>query len=321
MKTASLWTNKYFVAVMAVIACILWGSAFPVLKITYQELQIGTGDVSARMLIAGARFLLAGLILIVVQKFVFRKSVSIPSKGFMPLLLLGLAQTGLQYFFFYNGVANSTGIKSAILNSVGNFFVVLFAHFIYPDDKLNTGKVFGLITGFAGIILVNWQTGASGMSWDFSIKGEGFLILAGLASVLGTFQAKKLTASIDPVTTNAYQLILGSCLLLVLGLPALADQSLQPTPLFWVLFVYSALLSAIAFSIWYNLLKYNKAGEVTIYRFVIPISGAILSGLLLPNEALTPSTVLALLLVALGIGAVNRWQARNVQPTQSGESG
>ena len=82
MKTASLWTNKYFVAVMAVIACILWGSAFPVLKITYQELQIGTGDVSARMLIAGARFLLAGLILIVVQKFVFRKSVSIPSKGF-----------------------------------------------------------------------------------------------------------------------------------------------------------------------------------------------------------------------------------------------
>lgn len=321
MKTASLWTNKYFVAVMAVIACILWGSAFPVLKITYQELQIGTGDVSARMLIAGARFLLAGLILIVVQKFVFRKSVSIPSKGFMPLLLLGLAQTGLQYFFFYNGVANSTGIKSAILNSVGNFFVVLFAHFIYPDDKLNTGKVFGLITGFAGIILVNWQTGASGMSWDFSFKGEGFLILAGLASVLGTFQAKKLTASIDPVTTNAYQLILGSCLLLVLGLPALADQSLQPTPLFWVLFVYSALLSAIAFSIWYNLLKYNKAGEVTIYRFVIPVSGAILSGLLLPNEALTPSTVLALLLVALGIGAVNRWQARNVQPTQSGESG
>jgi drug/metabolite transporter (DMT)-like permease len=126
LKTASLWTNKYFVAVMAVIACILWGSAFPVLKITYQELQIGTGDVSARMLIAGARFLLAGLILIVVQKFVFRKSVSIPSKGFMPLLLLGLAQTGLQYFFFYNGVANSTGIKSAILNSVGNLGVRTF---------------------------------------------------------------------------------------------------------------------------------------------------------------------------------------------------
>lgn len=321
LKTASIWTNKYFVAVMAIIACILWGSAFPVLKITYQELQIGTGDVSARMLIAGARFLLAGLILVFLQKFVFRKSVAIPTRGFMPLLWLGLAQTGLQYFFFYNGVANSTGIKSAILNSVGNFLVVIFAHFIYPDDKLNTGKIFGLVTGFAGIILVNWQAGAGGFSWDFSFIGEGFLILAGLASVLGTFQAKKLTAKIDPVTTNAYQLIFGSILLLGLGLPALADQSLRPTPLFWVLFVYSALLSAAAFSIWYNLLKYNKAGEVTIYRFVIPISGAILSGLLLPNESLTPSTVVALLLVALGIGAINRWQNRAVQPTQSGEAG
>lgn len=108
------------------------------------------------------------------QKFVFRKSVAIPTRGFMPLLWLGLAQTGLQYFFFYNGVANSTGIKSAILNSVGNFLVVIFAHFIYPDDKLNTGKVFGLVTGFAGIILVNWQAGAGGFSWDFSFIGEGF---------------------------------------------------------------------------------------------------------------------------------------------------
>lgn len=200
-----------------------------------------------------------------------------------------------------------SGIKSAILNSVGNFWVVIFAHFIYPDDRLNPGKVLGLIAGFAGIVLVNWQPNTT-LGWIFSLRGEGFLVLAGLTSALGTFWAKSLSKTLNPVTINAYQLTLGSLLLVALGMPALVDGSLKLTPLFWALFVYSAFLSAAAFSIWYTLLKYNKAGEVTIYRFVIPISGAILSALLLPDEKLTFSILLALVLVAAGISAVNYWQ-------------
>jgi drug/metabolite transporter (DMT)-like permease len=104
---------------------------------------------------------------------------------------------------------------------------------------------------------------------------------------------------------NAYQLTLGSLLLLVLGVPALLQEGLQTTPLFWALFIYSALLSAAAFSIWYTLLKHNKAGEITIYRFMIPISGAVLSALLLPAERFTASILAALLFVAAGIAAVN----------------
>lgn len=45
VEQQTIWTNKYFVALMAVIACILWGSAFPVLKLTYAELQISPTDV------------------------------------------------------------------------------------------------------------------------------------------------------------------------------------------------------------------------------------------------------------------------------------
>lgn len=310
----NLWTNKYFAAVMAVFACILWGSAFPVLKITYSELKLTPNDVSARMLIAGGRFFTAGIILFIVQRVFFRQSVRVNRNFILPLFWLGLAQTGLQYFFFYNGVANSTGIKSAILNSVGNFFVVIFAHFIYPDDRLNFGKILGLVAGFIGIVLVNWQPGVTGFSWDFSFKGEGFLILAGLAGTIGTFQAKKLTGQIKPITANAYQLIMGSVLLLVLGIPTLVKGSLTLTPLFWALFIYSAILSAAAFTIWYNILKYNKAGEVTVYRFMIPITGTILSGIFLPNEHLTVSIIFALILVAFGIGSVNHWN----KPKKSG---
>ena len=310
MTQGSIWTNKYFVALMAVIACILWGSAFPVLKMTYAELQLTVSDVSTRMLIAGARFFLAGLMVFALQGLILGHSVKVPRASLLPLFLLGLAQTGLQYFFFYNGVAAVSGIKGAILNSVGNFLVVILAHFIYTNDRLNPGKVLGLVAGFGGIILVNWQPNAA-IGWQLSLRGEGFLIFAGLTSAMGTFWAKHLGKTLNPVVISAYQLTLGSLLLLVLGIPSLLGSGLTPTPLFWVLFIYSAFLSATAFSIWYMLLKHNKAGEVTFYRFVIPISGTILSALFLPGEQFTLSLLAALLLVAGGIGAVNRWQRSN----------
>lgn len=305
---------------MAVIACILWGSAFPVLKITYAELDIAPTDVSARMLLAGARFFLAGVMVFALQKFVLRQTVKVPRGSWGSLLMLGLVQTGLQYYFFYNGVAAVSGIKGAILNSAGNFFVVIFAHFFYKDDRLNPGKILGLLAGFAGIVLVNWQPDTS-IGWEFTLRGEGFVVLAGLTMSIATLGAKGLGKRLNPITVNAYQLLWGSLLLLALGLPALLDGGLQPTPLFWLLFVYSAILSAAAFSIWYTLLKHNKAGEVTIYRFVIPIAGAILSAILLPGESLTLSILLALVLVAAGISAVNYWQKVNSQGKRSGQLG
>lgn len=310
VEQQTIWTNKYFVALMAVIACILWGSAFPVLKLTYAELQISPTDVSARMLLAGARFFFAGVMVFAVQKLILRKPLRIAPRRIVPLLVLGLVQTGLQYYFFYNGVAAVSGIKSAILNSAGNFFVVVFAPVIYSDDGLNWGKVLGLVAGFAGIILVNWQPNAA-IGWEFTLRGEGFLVLAGLTMSIATFGAKGLGQTLSPILVNAYQLIFGSLLLLALGVPALINGGLTPTPLFWLLFVYSAVLSAAAFSIWYTLLKHNRAGEVTIYRFVIPIAGAILSAILLPDESLTLSIFGALLLVVAGISAVNYWQRTN----------
>lgn len=307
MVPKTIWTNKYFVVLMAVVACILWGSAFPVLKVTYAELELRPDDVSSRLLLAGGRFFLAALLLFGLIKLVFKQPLSIEKHSLRPLFFLGLTQTGLQYFFFYNGLAYTAGIKGAVLNSIGNFFVVLIAHFLYKNERLNMGKIIGLITGFTGIIIINWQPYTHGFNWDLSLRGEGFLVLAGLTSAIGTFQAKQLTNNLHPVLVNAYQLLFGSLLLLIFGLPGALQgvYNLTLTPLFWILFIYSAFLSATAFSIWYTLLKYNKASEVTLIRFVIPVSGAILSAAFLPNEHLSLSVLLALILVAFGIGAVN----------------
>lgn len=59
-----IFQHKWSVIGIAVFCSILWGSAFPVLKISYEELQMAPGDIAAKIVFAGGRFLLAGLIVL-----------------------------------------------------------------------------------------------------------------------------------------------------------------------------------------------------------------------------------------------------------------
>lgn len=297
------FTNKYWVIMVAVFCSVLWGSAFPVLKLSYDELGMAEDDLSAKIVFAGIRFMMASLLLLTFMFFVDRKALKINWRQWPAIIGLGLFTTSLSYFFFYNGLAHTSGMKASILNSSGVFFVVIMAHFVYKDDRLDWRKAFGLITGFGGIVLANWGQDAS---LTFSFYGEGFMLLSGLAGAIGTFLSKKLSASLHPFALTGWQMFIGSLIMLVIGTPNLEPHALDFTPNAWLLLGYAVFLSAAAFALWTSLLKYNKAGEVSLYKFVVPVSGTILSAMFLPGEHITLNTIVALLLVAVGLTAVNQ---------------
>jgi drug/metabolite transporter (DMT)-like permease len=301
-QSKSFLTNKYAVICIAIFCSVLWGSAFPVLKVTYQELALTPGDYGARIILAAFRFMLAGLVLLIGVRFGLGKSLKLERSLWPPVISLGVLQIFLQYFFFYNGLAQTSGMKGAILQSCNIFFVVVLAHFIYQNDRLNWQKVFGLVAGFAGIIVVNW---GQEVSWDFSLTGEGFLILAGLTSAVATILAKRLTQDVNAFLLTGWQMVSGSLLLFAVGFWDRGSLFLAFTPLALGLLVYSVFLSATAFSLWYAILKYNKAGEIAVYRFMIPVSGALLSSLYVAGENLNMTVILALLLVTAGIMVVS----------------
>ncbi len=296
-------TNPKWVILIALFCSVLWGSAFPVLKVSYLVLGMSPDDLSANIVLAGIRFFLASILIFglialaginpMVKKAMFPK-----------LFSLSLMQIGLQYFFFYNGMAHTSGMKGAVLSSAGIFFVVVLAHFVYTDDRLDWRKVLGLFTGFSGVILVNY---GKHFSFDFSWQGEGFMICSGLASAVGTIMAKRYAQSVHPFVLTAWQMLLGSLLLISVGLPGLRPQAMEFTAEAYLLLLYSAFISAVAFSLWYTILKYNKAGKISVYNFMTPVSGAILSALFIPGESLTVNMFLGLALAAGGIIVVN-WQ-------------
>jgi drug/metabolite transporter (DMT)-like permease len=288
---------------VAILCSVLWGSAFPVLKVSYDELQMSADDVVAKMVFAGLRFLLAGLLVLIFLFFMNRSAIKITKKQFGILLVLGVIQTAFQYYFFYNGLARVTGMQGAILSSGGIFFTILAAHFYYKDDRLSKQKVIGIIAGFSGIILANWgQSLTLSFQWD----GEGFMLMAGVTSAIATIMAKELATGIHPFAITGWQLTLGALALLLIGFPQLETGAIQFNALGSGLLLYSAFLSATAFALWYSLLKYHQAGRISMYKFITPVSGVLLSAMFIPGESLTWMLVVAFVMVAFGIIIVNR---------------
>ncbi|MHB8072194.1 DMT family transporter [Desulfosporosinus fructosivorans] len=294
--------NRYWVIGIALFCAVLWGSAFPVLKVSYAELGIAPDDRYAIIVLAGIRFFISSLLIFALIVVGIRQSPKVKIAMLPQLFLLGLLQISLMYFFFYNGLAHTSGMKGAVLSSAAIFFVVVLAHFVYVDDRLDWRKILGLIAGFAGIILIN---SGQNFTFDFSWQGEGFMILSGIVSAFGTILAKRISKEVHPFVLTAWQMLLGSVILIAVGLPSLKPHSMVFTNKALVLLVYSAFLSATAFSLWYAILKYNKAGEISVYKFMTPVSGAMLSALFIPGERLTLNMFMALALVAFGVIIVN----------------
>lgn len=298
--------KKYLNILLACLCCVLWGSAFPVLKLSFSELQIGTSDVYSKMVFAGMRFLIAAILICIYFIFTNKELPKVLKKQLPSLLLLGVFNTTLQYYFFYNGLANSTGIKGAVLSSSGTFFIIIFAHFVYKDDKLSIRKILGMIAGLVGIFAINWtKVGSDNVSLSFSFKGEGYLLIAGVVSAIATIYGKNIAQSIKPIVMNVYQFFFGSIILIVFGLIGANGYHLKFTPFALVLLIYSAVLSAVAFCIWYALLKNNKASTIAIYKFLIPIVGSTLSIIFLPNEYFNIYIIIGLILASFGIYLVN----------------
>lgn len=291
------------IIIIAIICTALWGSAFPAIKIGYNLFNIAGNDISTKLLFAGIRFILAGL-MVAIYYCISNKRLALPGKeSIRGIAVLGLVQTTLQYVFFYISLVYLSGVKGSILNSIGNFFAVILAHFFFSNDKLNLQKILGCLLGFGGVVLCNIESGS--MDLSFNIMGEGFILIAAFCFAMGSVITKFVTRKNNSVMVTGYQLMLGGMVLAILGLVmggTLSFNSIGAN----MLLIYLAVLSAVAFSLWAQLLKYNSVGKISIYCFLNPVFGVILSGVFLGEEFLNIECFGALLLVSLGIYIVNK---------------
>lgn len=296
-----IFTKPMLIVLIATFCCILWGSAFPCVKIGYNYFNIGSDDIFSQMLFAGIRFLLAG-ILIIVFGSITEKKLFLPTKDSLPSIgILSLTQTIIQYVFFYIALANTSGVNSSIINGSNNFFAIIIAFFLLKE-KLSVKKIVGCILGFGGVILASISQGTVG---GFNALGEGFMIISAISCALSNVLLKKFSQIHHPLILSGYQFIFGSIVMIIIGL-SLGGRLTVTNPYGILILSYLALLSCITYTIWSLLLKYNGVAKISIFGFITPIAGSIMSALFLGEYQLFDwKYLVALILVALGIFIVN----------------
>lgn len=287
----------------AAICCLLWGSAFPAIKIGYNLFNINSSDTPSIILFAGVRFTLAGALTLLIFSIAQRKFL-IPAKADIPkIAVLSVFQTVVQYFAFYLGLASTDGSKASVINGTSVFFAIIISCFIFKQEKINLTKIIGCVIGFAGIVLINIPTGATVKS---NVGGELLIVLSSVSYAFSSVFMRKYSAGSNPAMLSGYQFILGGIVLTVAG--AVFGGKLNPENLKAVaILVYLAFLSAVAYSLWSLLLKYNDVSRVAVCGFMIPVFGFFLSMLLLKeNTSGWIGGVASLILVALGMIIVNK---------------
>ena len=304
MKTNTL-TKTSVVCALAILCCILWGSATPSIKKGYELFAIASGDTAAQILFAGMRFVLAGILTIVFGSMISRKVLVPKKESIAPIAKLAMVQTILQYVFFYIGHAHTSGVKAAIINGSNVFIAILFAVYLFKYEKMTWIKLVGCIAGFAGIVVIN-LTG-SGIDMNMSLAGEGAILISATAYALSSGMIKKYSQKENPVVLSGYQFFLGGVVMCIAGLIAggrITVFSFSST----MLLIYLAMISSVAYTVWGILLKYNPVAKVTVFGFTNPIFGVLLSAIFLGEggQAFGLRGIAALALVSFGIFIINK---------------
>jgi len=297
----NIFQRPFWVSIFALTAAALWGWAFPLIKLGFHEFAITPEMTGSKMLFAGIRFLIAGLIILAVARKANRSFQIRKKNDWLFLIIFALLNTTLHYSFFYFGLSHSAGSRASILNSLSVFSVVILACVFFKSDKMTLRKIIGCLIGFAGLILLNIGNETNG---GFTLLGDGMIILNALCSAFAALMTRGVAKRIDVFVGTGYGLSIGGALLII---PALLMHGTLPQ-INIVGCIYLVLLisiSTIGFTLYNKLLSCNPVGKVAIYNSLIPIVGAFTSCICL-NEPFYAKYIAAGIMAAAGIYIINK---------------
>ena len=300
----STLTRTGIVALLACVCCILWGSAIPMIKTGYHLMQMDSANTASQIVFAGIRFTLAGLLVLAFTS-IREKKVMFPDKEVLKYAIpVCLAQTVGQYFFFYIGVANTSGVKGGIITGLGNFIAILLSCLVFRNERMTVRKSAGCILGFAGVVVINIM--GNSLDMGFKLTGEGFILIAQLSYGISTVLINIFSRKVSPVILSGTQFTMGGIVLTLIG-TGMGGHLGNVTIGGVAIIFYLAMVSAVAYTLWSVLLAWNDVSKVAIFGFVNPLCSVILSALILGEvrQAFNIGSLVSLLLVCTGIYIVN----------------
>jgi drug/metabolite transporter (DMT)-like permease len=283
---------------LAIVACFLWSTAFAAVKIGLQY--------QPPLQFAAIRFFISG-VLIMLWFGNYKQIITEVKANLRFVLVVSLLQIFLQYAFFYTGINLIPAALGSMIVGSSPLFIAVVAHFLVHNDKLTWLKMVSIFFGVAGIAIITLGRTTIEFKNKYEWVGIGLLLFNNIMSGYANVRIMKDKSGISPFVLSSASLIIGSIMLFVVSLPVEGIHFRALPATYFYALAWLGFLSAAAYTIWYSLLKRPgiKVSNLNIWKFLIPVSGAILSWLLVPGEkpdviSLSGMGVIAVALVMLG---------------------
>ncbi len=283
---------------LAIIASLLWSSAFVGVKIGLKY--------HTPLQFAGVRFLLAGIILLPVIGNLSRFRSEIRA-NFRFIAWIAFLQVILQYTFFYMGVSLVPASISAMIVGASPLFVALIAHFTMKTDRLTRRKILSILFGMSGVAVITLGRKSLPSGAEIALVGVFYLVMNNVSSGISNVVIAMKEKAVSPMVLASSSLIIGGLGLIIISLPIEGVPRQSFPNVYFVALAWLSSLSAIAVTIWNTLLQRPevKVSELNIWKFLIPVCGAILSWVILPNESPDLISVIGMCLIGASLFVLN----------------
>jgi drug/metabolite transporter (DMT)-like permease len=202
------------------------------------------------------------------------------------IALVTFFQIIVNYSLFYLGLQLVPGALGAIIAGSQPLITALLASVLHEEDKLTRRKVITIICGISGVILISAGRQVFRFGTAIELLGVGMILTANCALSLGNIIVSLRSKGINPFVLSSSALFSGGLILYLISIPVEGIPA-EPFPKdYWIILLWLSFMAATAFSIWFNLLQRPgvKVSELNLWKFIIPVAGAILSWVLVPDE-------------------------------------
>jgi drug/metabolite transporter (DMT)-like permease len=276
---------------------LLWGSAFPLIKVALS----GAPPVTLGFL----RFLIATPILTLYANVKDSKGFRALFHNNVPaLILMGL--TGVMgYHVFQNiGIQYTSATNSSIIIS-SNPILLAVLSILFLREKINATQALGIVIGFIGVVTIILTGGrvlsisSSGLVGDILSLGGGFSWA--VYSIVG----KRLSTHVNPIALTAGSTIFGT-VFLIPPMLLLETPYLPTSNVIWLAIIALSLgASCLAYVLWNQVLSEEETARVGVSLFLMPVVTTVLSVTFL-SEPLTLFMLAGMGLVLLGVFITER---------------
>ena len=293
---------------LLVLLSLLWGGSFLCVGIALQELPVLT--------IIALRVSLAALVLWGIALFCGHQ---LPRgrKTWQAFLALGLLNNVIPFGLIVFGQQTIGAGLAAILNATTPLWTVLVAALFLADERFSKQKLFGVLLGLVGVIVMVGPDSLAGISRNLGAQLAvlGATLSYAFASVFGRRFA---AAKISPLHTALGQVTASSFILMPLALmidtPWASALPSQAT--IFAILGLAVLSTAGGYLLFFNILERAGATNVSLVTLLIPPS-AIAMGMLFLEETLQGIHFIGLALIILGLLSLQGRLFRLSRPKQA----